>query len=104
MEVLAVELAPWAIRVNMLTPGAFPTALVKDMEPDRRVVTAENVPLGSREGRLSELQGAAVLLLSDRLSPYTTGSELVVDGGLHLRPIGAGEWRGTFAPTAPGPA
>lgn len=103
VEVLAVELAPWGIRVNMLTPGAFPTGLVQDMGPQRRSATAENVPLGAREGRVSELQGAALLLLSDRLSSYTTGSEVIVDGGLHLRPIGTGDWRGTFDPTAPQP-
>lgn len=103
MEVLAVELAPWGIRVNMLTPGAFPTGLVQDIGPQQRAAVAADVPLGAREGHVSELQGAAVLLLSDRLSPYTTGSELVVDGGLHLRPVGTGEWRATFAPTAPQP-
>lgn len=103
MEVLAVELSPWGIRVNMLTPGPFPTGLVQDMGPQQRAATAGEVPLGAREGHVSELQGAAVLLLSDLLSPYTTGSELVVDGGLHLRPIGTDEWRGTFAPTAPEP-
>ena len=28
-----------------------------------------------------------VFLLSDRLAGYITGTELIVDGGLHLRPI-----------------
>jgi NAD(P)-dependent dehydrogenase (short-subunit alcohol dehydrogenase family) len=44
------------------------------------------IPL-RRLGRTDELGPAAVLLLSDRLSPYTTGAELTVDGGLHLRPL-----------------
>ena len=30
---------------------------------------------------------AAVLLLSDKLSSYTTGTYLIVDGGLHLHPL-----------------
>lgn len=93
MEVLAIELAPWGIRVNMLTPGPFPTGLVKDMTPQRRRTTEAAVPLGAREGHVEELQGAAVLLLSDRLSSYTTGAELMVDGGLHLRPVGVDAWR-----------
>ena len=33
------------------------------------------------------LGAAAVVLLSDRLSGYTTGSDIVIDGGLSLRPL-----------------
>jgi NAD(P)-dependent dehydrogenase (short-subunit alcohol dehydrogenase family) len=45
------------------------------------------VPLGQREGRLPEVRAAALFLLSDRLASYITGSEVFVDGGLHLRPL-----------------
>ena len=38
------------------------------------------------KGKIALITGAsAALLLSDKLSSYTTGSELVVDGG--LRPL-----------------
>ena len=40
-----------------------------------------------RSGDPDEVGPAAVLLLSDRLSPYTTGADLVIDGGLTLRPL-----------------
>jgi NAD(P)-dependent dehydrogenase (short-subunit alcohol dehydrogenase family) len=40
-----------------------------------------------RPGETSELAAAATLLLSDRLSSYTVGAELVVDGGFRLRPM-----------------
>jgi NAD(P)-dependent dehydrogenase (short-subunit alcohol dehydrogenase family) len=87
MEVLAIELAPFGIRVNMLTPGPFPTGLVKDLPAEQREAAAREVPLGQREGRLPEVRAAALFLLSDRLASYITGSEVFVDGGLHLRPL-----------------
>lgn len=40
------------------------------------------------KGKIALITGAsAALLLSDKLSSYTTGSELVVDGGAKLRPL-----------------
>ena len=44
------------------------------------------IPLG-READPDELVPTALLLLSDRLSPYTTGAEFVVDGGIRLRSL-----------------
>lgn len=90
METLAIELAPFGIRVNMLTPGPFPTALVEDLPAQARAAAAREVPLGQREGRLTELCPAALLLLSDGLASFVTGAELPVDGGLHLRPLYVG--------------
>ncbi len=66
---LAVEWARAGIRVNAVTPGAFPR------EPQALPV----VPLG-RTGRPEELVGA-VILLSSSAGSYITGQELVVDGG-----------------------
>lgn len=86
MEVLAVELAPFGVRVNLLTPGAFDTPLVAPASPALRKAVVYQIPL-RREAEPREIGASAVLLLSDRLSPYTTGAELRVDGGLSLRPI-----------------
>lgn len=66
---LAVEWARFGIRVNAVTPGAFP----------REAQALPNIPLG-RTGRAEELVGAVLLLSSDAGS-YITGQELVVDGG-----------------------
>lgn len=66
---LAVEWARFGIRVNAVTPGAFP----------REAQSLPGVPLG-RTGRADELGGAVLLLASDAGS-YITGQELVVDGG-----------------------
>lgn len=86
MEILAIELAPFGIRVNMLTPGGFRTKLTEKFDPVQEEIVRQEIPL-RRWGNPEELGAAAVLLLSDKLSSYTTGSELVVDGGLRLRPL-----------------
>jgi NAD(P)-dependent dehydrogenase (short-subunit alcohol dehydrogenase family) len=86
VEVLALELAPHGIRANILTPGAFATPLTAGMTEERRHALRREIPL-AREGEPPELCATALLLLSDRLSPYTTGAEFVVDGGLRLRPM-----------------
>jgi NAD(P)-dependent dehydrogenase (short-subunit alcohol dehydrogenase family) len=88
MGVLAAELAPFGIRANMLTPGFFPTRLSAHLARDRKKekMVLDTIPL-RRSGSLeTDIGPAAVLLLSDKLSAYTTGAELVVDGGFSLRP------------------
>ncbi len=83
---LALEMAPQGIRVNMLVPGHFVTPLTQDISDEKANIVRGEIPL-RRFGQPDELAATAVLLLSDRLSPYTTGAEFVVDGGLHLRPL-----------------
>jgi len=84
MEVLAIELVPYGIRVNMLTPGGFPTGLVAGLPASQ--TSGVEVPM-RRLGRVEELVGAAALLLSDALGSYMTGADVAVDGGFHLRPM-----------------
>lgn len=83
---LTLEMAPFGIRVNMLIPGHFQTALTRGISAEHATVMRQQIPL-RRLGSTEELAAAALLLLSDKLSPYTTGAELTVDGGLHLRPL-----------------
>jgi len=75
----AVELAPMAIRCNAISPGAFPQGPVQKTNPDFVERLAQKSPL-KRIGRPEELVGAVIYLASDA-SSYTTGSNLVVDGG-----------------------
>jgi NAD(P)-dependent dehydrogenase (short-subunit alcohol dehydrogenase family) len=79
---LAVEWAPQGICVNAITPGVFRTALNEKL--------LDGTPRGNeflmrtpmkRFGRVEELAGAAVYLASDAAS-FTTGSVLIVDGGI----------------------
>lgn len=86
VETAAIELAPHGIRVNMLTPGAFRTPLAARIPAEQLAAVERTVPLG-RQGEPAELAPTALLLLSDALSPYTTGAEFVVDGGLHHHPL-----------------
>jgi gluconate 5-dehydrogenase len=78
---LAVELAPFNIQVNGVTPGFFRTemnaALVADAEFSAWV--ARRTPAG-RWGDPPEIAGAAVFLASSA-ADYVTGHLLAVDGG-----------------------
>lgn len=71
---LARELGPVGIRVNALAPGYV---------PDRADEPPGRIPLG-RVGTGEDIARMAVVLLSDRLSGYVTGTTVVVDGGLSL--------------------
>ena len=100
LEVMAVELAPFGIRANLVTPGATDTPFIAGLGEAQRTRAAEEIPLG-REARPDEIAGAALFLLSDRLASYITGAELLVDGGLHLRPIFGGSRADLRAMNAP---
>ncbi len=86
METLAIELAPYNIRVNMITPGHFSTRLTQGLAARHEEILKAQIPL-RRFGRTDELAAVAVLLSSPRLSSYVTGADFVVDGGLSLRPL-----------------
>ena len=90
-ETLAVELAPHGIRVNMLVPGSFTTRLNPVVAGTVHGQLLAEIPLG-RQGDPAECGPAAVFLLSDRLASYVTGAQLVVSGGLHLRPHVRVDW------------
>jgi len=82
-ETLAVEWAPYGIRVNGLVPGLFPhedeTADIQAV-PGRGDRAAEEASCpAQRTGRLRELGWAATFLCSPYAS-YISGHTLVVDG------------------------
>ena len=74
---LALDLAPYGIRVNALAPGAINVMGLSEEEAARR---GETIPLGY-VGAAEDLAGPAVFLASDE-SAYVTGVVLSVDGGL----------------------
>ncbi|VGO13867.1 Dihydroanticapsin 7-dehydrogenase [Pontiella desulfatans] len=77
-KALAVEWAPHNVRVNCISPGYIGTELVASMT-DYLPGWTEKTPMG-RIGSPEDLIGAYVYLASDA-SQWTTGSDLVVDGG-----------------------
>ena len=80
-KAMAVELAPFGIRVNSLAPTYIETPLTKPFfaDPKFRADTLQRIPLG-RIGQPEEVAGAAVFLASTAAS-LITGTSLVIDGG-----------------------
>lgn len=79
---LAVELAPYNIRVNAIAPGVIETPGTMRYHGDSKYRQAQlkRVPLG-RYGKPEDIVGVAIYLASDA-SAYVTGETIVVDGGL----------------------
>ncbi len=81
-QTLAFELGSSNIRVNAIAPGLietkFASALINN--PAIRDQVVNRTPLG-RHGQPVEIAGAVTYLLSDAAS-FTTGTVIVVDGGM----------------------
>lgn len=86
VRTLGAELAPRGIRVNAVSPGAIATPFYSKIGLPDKVLSeiaagiSQKVGL-KRFGEPVELAKTALFLASDD-SSYTTGTELVVDGGL----------------------
>ncbi|MGE7370416.1 SDR family NAD(P)-dependent oxidoreductase [Neorhizobium sp. NPDC001467] len=76
----ANELAPRGVRVNVVSPGPTDTAMMASASQEVRDALSNMIPLG-RMGRPEEVAAAALFLAGDE-SSFTTGAELVVDGGM----------------------
>jgi NAD(P)-dependent dehydrogenase (short-subunit alcohol dehydrogenase family) len=86
VRTLGAELAPRGIRVNAVSPGAIATPFYSKIGlPDNvlsEIAASITQKVGlKRFGNAAELAKTALFLASDD-SSYTTGAELVVDGGL----------------------
>ena len=78
---LAVEIAPFNIQVNGITPGFFHTEMNAGLVADREFSAwVERRTPAARWGDPSEVAGAAVFLASSA-ADYVTGHLLAVDGG-----------------------
>lgn len=79
---LAVEYAPFGIRVNALAPGFIETALTERVlrNPAINKALLDQTPL-RRFGTADDVARAALFFASDD-SAFITGAELAVDGGM----------------------
>lgn len=80
---LACNLGESAIRVNSVSPGAFPQREIQTNNPDFIEALAKRTPLG-RIGRPEEISGIVTFLASPA-SSFITGSDIPVDGGWTAR-------------------
>jgi NAD(P)-dependent dehydrogenase (short-subunit alcohol dehydrogenase family) len=80
---LAVEYAPYGIRVNTLCPGYVETALIGRYTANPMIAKGllSQTPL-RRFGQPQDIANAALFLASDEAA-YVTGASLHVDGGMN---------------------
>ena len=80
---MALELAPYGIRVNAIAPGLTDTAQPRYGSSEQELAEAARaIPLG-RMARPEEIARAAVFLASDN-AQFVTGQTLHVNGGSYL--------------------
>jgi len=85
-RVMALELAPHGITVNLIAPGTIETDFNRTAlaDPAWRAAKLDLIPM-RRIGRPEDVAAAALFLAGDAAG-YITGSTITVDGGLELRP------------------
>jgi len=97
-RVMASELSPRGIRVNVVSPGGTTTPIWNRAAPTPEAVVAlekrisQTVPLG-RFGKPEEVAKTVLFLASDDAS-NVQGAEIFVDGGATASPAGAPIYRG----------
>jgi NAD(P)-dependent dehydrogenase (short-subunit alcohol dehydrogenase family) len=88
---LALELAPFGIRINCVLPGLtrniamdrYLSTIAADERKTREAELTRNIPLG-RMAEPVEIGELVAFLASDKAA-YMTGSSLVIDGGVSVR-------------------
>jgi NAD(P)-dependent dehydrogenase (short-subunit alcohol dehydrogenase family) len=81
-KVMAMELAPYGIRVNAIAPGEISTPMTAADDTGPHTIERQNLPLG-RPGHAREIASWIAFLASEKAA-YATGSSFIVDGGLML--------------------
>ncbi len=79
---LALEVAKKGITVNTVSPGYVGTDMVMAIKEEIREKIVSQIPQG-RLGTPEEIAGVVAYLCSDE-SRYITGSNIAINGGLHM--------------------
>jgi NAD(P)-dependent dehydrogenase (short-subunit alcohol dehydrogenase family) len=84
MKTAALDLAPFGIRVNAVSPGVVNTRLARFLveDPVEGPAFLKRVPLG-RFAEPGDIANAVAFLASDD-ADYITGENLVIDGGTSI--------------------
>lgn len=85
VRALAVELAPWGVNVNAVSPGPVDTAMLRVYHPEgspRRQALEASIPMG-RIATTEDVSNAVEFFLKDE-SAYITGQNLFLCGGLDI--------------------
>lgn len=80
-KALALELAPYGITVNGISPGPFATEMNTSLMQDPSVNAGiiSKIPLG-RWGKVEDIGALALFLCSDAAG-FITGADILIDGG-----------------------
>jgi NAD(P)-dependent dehydrogenase (short-subunit alcohol dehydrogenase family) len=89
-KMLALELAPSGVRINVICPGAITTEIDDNTEKrhlegtlSRRIFPQEPVPLGGTPGSAEDVARLVLFLVSDAAG-HITGTEVWIDGAQSL--------------------
>ncbi len=97
-RVLASELSPLGVRVNVVTPGATRTPIWERVtqNPDAIAALEPRIARSTPTGRISEAEEIAntILFLASDEATNIQAAEIVVDGGATGAPSGAPIYRG----------
>ena len=84
MKSLASEYGPQGIRVNAILPGATQTPMAEEFGTDPSVIEfISNMHALKRQAEPEEIARSVVYLASDA-SSFTTGTAMLVDGGVSV--------------------
>ena len=101
-KVLALELAPHAIKVNAVAPGHTATPMNYGPE-DLAAATIERPVIPTARAAAPDEIAAAIAFLASPAASYATGASLLVDGGLLLASGPQSLQDATGRPPEPGP-
>lgn len=80
-KALALELAPYGVTANAISPGPFATEMntILMQDPARNAEFTSKIPVG-RWGKVEEIGPLAVFLCSEAAG-FITGTDILIDGG-----------------------